>query len=91
MKILQNLIWDSRSFIIACQRIDNPLNFLPRCITQQHNPEFAFLLRERSSTLQQMFTDAEELENNLWSCGKQLNYRGKDGQILRKQKRKRSK
>ena len=56
-----------------------------------HNPEFAFLLRERSSTLQQMFTDAEELENNLWSCGKQLNYRGKDGQILRKQKRKRSK
>ena len=56
-----------------------------------HNHEFAFLLRERSSTLQQMFTDAKELEKNLWSCGKQLNYRGKDGQILRKQKRKRSK
>jgi hypothetical protein len=36
-----------------------------------HHPDLAFYLRERkSSTLQQMFIDVEEIENNLWACGK---------------------
>jgi hypothetical protein len=35
-----------------------------------HHPHLAFYLRERkSSTLQQMFIDVEEIENNLWACG----------------------
>jgi hypothetical protein len=36
-----------------------------------HHPNLDFYLRERkSSTLEQMFIDAEEIENNLWACGK---------------------
>jgi hypothetical protein len=35
-----------------------------------HHPNLAFYLKERkSSTLQQMFIDVEEIENNLWACG----------------------
>jgi hypothetical protein len=35
-----------------------------------HHPDLAFYLRERkSSTLEQMFIDVEEIENNLWACG----------------------
>jgi hypothetical protein len=38
------------------------------------HPDLAFYLRERKSlTLEHMFTDVEEIENNLWACGKLLN------------------
>jgi hypothetical protein len=41
--------------------------------TLAHHPDLAFYLRERKSpTLEQMFTDVEEIENNLWACGKLL-------------------
>jgi hypothetical protein len=29
-----------------------------------------YLIERKSSTLQQMFTNVEEIENNLWDCGK---------------------
>jgi len=36
-----------------------------------HHPDSAFFFRERKSpTLEQMFIDAEGIENNLWVCGK---------------------
>jgi hypothetical protein len=36
--------------------------------------DLAFYLRERKSlTLQRMFTDVEEIEDNLWACGKLQN------------------
>jgi hypothetical protein len=36
-----------------------------------HHPDLAFYLRERKSpTLEHMFIDVEEIENNLWACGK---------------------
>jgi hypothetical protein len=36
-----------------------------------HHLDLAFYLRERKSpTLKQMFIDVEEIENNLWACGK---------------------
>jgi hypothetical protein len=35
-----------------------------------HHRDLTFYLKERkSSTLQQMFIDVEEIENNLWACG----------------------
>jgi hypothetical protein len=35
-----------------------------------HHPNLGFYLRERKySTLEQMFIDAEEIENNPWTCG----------------------
>jgi hypothetical protein len=35
-----------------------------------HHPDLELYLKLRkSSTLQQMFIDAEEIENNLWDCG----------------------
>eukprot|EP01018_Ginkgo_biloba_P001504 Gb_17813 [translate_table: standard] len=39
--------------------------------TAAHHLDFAFYLRERRAlTLEHMFIDAEEIENNLWACGK---------------------
>jgi hypothetical protein len=39
-------------------------------ITTHHHPNLVLFLRERrSSCLQHMFTDAEEIEDNLRSCG----------------------
>jgi hypothetical protein len=36
-----------------------------------HHPDLDFYLREiKSPTLEQMYIDAEEIENNLWACGK---------------------
>jgi hypothetical protein len=42
--------------------------------THHHNPYLTLFLRERRYlTLQQMFTDAEEIEDNLRACGKLQN------------------
>jgi hypothetical protein len=38
---------------------------------EAHHPDLVFYLRERKSpTLEQIFIDVEEIENNLWACGK---------------------
>jgi hypothetical protein len=64
------------SFYLNMPKDIQPSEIVARLFyTTTHHPDIAFYLRERKSlTLQQMFTNAEEIEDNLQACGKLQNH-----------------